>query len=421
MIDMTNLMMHRVDNLNIENERISHQMSTSRKLQHGSDDPVLYTKLLNIEENTRTYKGLQVQIQRTTAQNTISDKTMQESKKMLDLIKVDLIRARNAGLDDSSRAALATNLDGVRETLITLANTQIDGEYLFSGSASSTRTFNKSEDFKETGKVDFNGNGFLRSVAVEDSTYRPRGITALDAFMYPSDTAANNEQLKFTSNERIIDEEGYEWKVNDAQDAIQKFDKNNVLISPEIEISITGTPRVFNAAGAEIEPAKYTTDRVQETKTGEIDTTRILEAKHNFFDDINIMINALNGYSTNSDGSKADVLGEYTKADGTKAIDQADRTVAINEILGISLEQTSAQFNSMNTGHAELGGRNNVFNISLERIEAKQVHYNILMQELGGVDMAKLAMESKSLEMTYQAVYSTISKMHKLSLLNFLN
>ena len=57
---------------------------------------------------------------------------------------------------------------------------------------------------------------------------------------------------------------------------------------------------------------------------------------------------------------------------------------------------------------------------ALERIESKNVHYNILMQKISGADMSKLAMESKALEMTYQALYSTVSKMHSLSLLNFL-
>ena len=38
---MTSQMMNRISNLNTENERISYQMSTGKKLKHGSDDSVL--------------------------------------------------------------------------------------------------------------------------------------------------------------------------------------------------------------------------------------------------------------------------------------------------------------------------------------------------------------------------------------------
>jgi len=34
--------------------------------------------------------------------------------------------------------------------------------------------------------------------------------------------------------------------------------------------------------------------------------------------------------------------------------------------------------------------------------------------------MSKLAMESKALEMTYTALYSTVAKMNSLSLINFI-
>jgi flagellar hook-associated protein 3 FlgL len=92
----------------------------------------------------------------------------------------------------------------------------------------------------------------------------------------------------------------------------------------------------------------------------------------------------------------------------------------VDDILRTSLENTSKQFNFSNIGHAELGGRNNIFNIALERIDAKVVHYNILMQETSGADLSKLAMESKSLDLTYQALYSTIAKINQLSLVNLL-
>jgi len=483
-IDMTNYMMNNVNNLNVENERISYQLSTGKALENGSDDSVLYARILDIEDDMRVYGGLKTQIEKTTAQNNVSDSTMDEIKSSIDLIKLDLMKTLNSGMDESSILAVATNIEGLRENLITLVNTQSNGEYIFAGSDTTVQTFAKDDSFKLNGKVDFGGDAILRKVAVEPNTYRERGITALDIMMYNADTAGAGKELKFTEQERIIDENSKEWKITDTltvggtfeagdkfnvtvagatvsvdaitdnattakaiKDAInnnttmsktviatldassniiisaktggntfittvettqsdetaadtqtfgianhtkiRQFDKNGVLENPLVEMTVASDNKT---------PATYTTEAIASG------STRFLEAKHNFFDDLNIMINTIRGYSTNEDGTKGNELN----------------STARDTLLRSSLENTSNQYNASNIGHAELGGRNNIFNISLERINAKTVHFNILMQDVGSADMSKLAMESKSLEMTYQALYSTVSKMHSLSLLNYL-
>ena len=324
----------------------------------------------------------------------------------------------------------------------------------------------------------------MRKVAVEPGTYRERGVTAYDVLMYSSDTAGSGEQLNFTPQERIIDENNLEWKITSSLSvggAIQAGDKfnitvggatisvaatntssattaglikdainndatassnviasldssNNIIISSKVvgqdfttALSTTESDgvtasngqtfsvssdhsviRQFDKNGASTDNTLALTTTGSQTSyttsSGVIGATQFLEAKHNYFDDLNVMINALKGYATNSDGTKGSTL----------------TTTEIKDTLRTSLTSTIDQFDASNIGHAELGGRNNVFNIALERIDAKKVHYNILMQEVGGADLAKLAVESKSLEMTYQALYSTVSKMYSLSLLNYM-
>jgi len=399
MIDMTTQMMYRVSNLNTQNERIAYQMSSGKVLENGSDDSVLYAQTLDIEDKIRVYGGLKTQIEKTAAQNAVADSTMDEIKSAVDLIKIDLMKSLNAGIDKSARKAISTNIAGLRENLFTMANQRVDGQYIYSGSDTTKQTFQKDPNFETNGKISFGGDAILRKVAVEPNTYRERGITGYDVLLYNSDTAGAGEQLSFTESERIIDADGLEWKLNysddgdDTNDTIQQYDKNGVLRNPAVEKNIN----LKTAATA-------TTPAVYETEANQITGNQFLEAKHSFFDDLNIMINALDGYATNTDGTKGSSIS----------------TTEMDTLLRDSLEKTSKQYDASNIGHAELGGRNNIFNIALERIDAKNVHYNILMQEISGADMSKLAMESKSLEMTYQALYSTISKMHSLSLLNFI-
>jgi flagellar hook-associated protein 3 FlgL len=85
------------------------------------------------------------------------------------------------------------------------------------------------------------------------------------------------------------------------------------------------------------------------------------------------------------------------------------------------LDKIEKAYDRVNVSHAELGGRNNIFEVSLEKISSKLTHYNILSKELGAADLSKVAMEAKALELTYTALYSTINKMNQLSLVNFIN
>ncbi|MFV0563025.1 hypothetical protein [Malaciobacter mytili] len=68
-----------------------------------------------------------------------------------------------------------------------------------------------------------------------------------------------------------------------------------------------------------------------------------------------------------------------------------------------------------------MGVRNKIFEVSSEKVSAKITHFNILFRETAGVDLGKVAMEAKALELTFTALYSTVNKMNQLSLVNYIN
>jgi flagellar hook-associated protein 3 FlgL len=483
-------------------------MATGRAIDKGSDNSILHGNLINLEDKLRITEGLKLQIDKSQALNNTADTNVGEVKTALDSIKVDLMKSLNDGMDRSDKTALSSNLKGIRQNIIDRMNTQVDGEYLFTGSVTTKQTMVKDADFDLNGKIEFNGDGFLREIAVQPGTYRERGVTAYDVAFYNSDSANAGEQLNFQEGERIIDENGNEWVLNDSKNRLQKLDFDGILIEPKEEIvvsipqsdSITidfgveantdakgdFTVKLTDESGVEhtytytadgdstavAAPGPYATsaDEILNTTNGllamieadfpgavtrsgdtltigqtgvtfgvEISDTdsqyvmvatneseatdhnqsvkgtfqlnvpgfpegRILEAKHNYFEDLNMAINALDGYTTKLDGKRGPVADDDL----------------VEDILRVSLDQTTQQFNATNVGHGELGGRNAVFEVAYDKILAQETNYNILIQETGGADFAKLAMESKSLEMTYQALYSTISKMNTLSLVNFL-
>ncbi len=498
MIDKSGNMLYHINNLNTQNERVSYQMASGKVLDQGSDDAMLHAEVINLEDKLRVTEGLKLQIEKTRALNDTADVNIAETKVSLDSIKIDLMKGLNDGMDRNDKLALATNLRGIRENIIDRVNTEVDGEYLFTGSVTTNKTLVKNDDFKINGQVDFGGDGFLREVAVQPGSYRDRGVTAHDVIFYNSDTSADDGAVTFTSREIVIDDSGHTWKEDMSDPADFKlvkldyngevtdeylkidsvvFDPQEINIKRQVTAGEEFTINIKNESGADdtltytvlagdsvadvatnlaaqidalgymtatgnsegtisytnseevsfslsttskeaiigMPESKYTTETISDARSaGRISNdTRsglLLETKHNYLDDLNIIINALEGYST--------ITMNNSPFYGEK--DEIIPTNEVQDLVRTGLGQTTQQFDATNIGHGELGGRNNVFEVAYDKISTQETHYNILIQETNGADIAKLAMESKSLEMTYQALYSTIAKMNQLSLINFL-
>ncbi len=83
MISQIDQTMYRLKNLDSLQQKLSYQSSTGKKLQDGSDDSVLYSRELVVDDKIRTFEGLKTQIERTKIQNDSSDSAMEEIKKII--------------------------------------------------------------------------------------------------------------------------------------------------------------------------------------------------------------------------------------------------------------------------------------------------------------------------------------------------
>jgi len=541
MISLTDQMIYRLGNLNTEQQRISYQMSSGKILDKGSDDSSIFARELYVNDKVRTYEGLQTQIQKTTAQNSVSDSSISEVKILLDNIKQEIAKALNPGMDPADKIASAVNIEGMKENLLTLMNTRVNGEYIFAGSNSTGSPFSKDSS---TGKISYEGDDTVKSIAVEPNTYRDKGVNGFDVMFYDKDIGNSTDDLDFTLDERILDSDGSEWHLSEAttghsltfdiDDVIKgttvpsgavgiagniwalseateghqlTFDVNDsgnitdnngntwtvsgatitdgtnsipiTLTAGDIyvtdvlttahgvtKLSIGSTPTLREISGNDmpgasiavtnVEGNKYKTTELLSTtlddagatvagltttnagsltlrhfdnngtvvtadtktpvsvsaptdaSTGlivreyKVDSSLIstgeeFSAKHNVFDDVDLVINAL---KTNTNGTT----------------DSTNGPVGLAETLGL----LDNSYDAANVAHSKLGGRNKIFELSLSTVSSKLVHFNILSQQVGGADLGKVAMEAKALELTFTALYSTITQMNSLSLVNFI-
>ena len=498
MINMTNNTLFRLDNLNKEQIRISYQLSSGKIIDSGSDNTNIFATEIYLEDKISVYTGIKTQIDKTSAQNSNSDSALSEMKKLLEYVKSELLKGLNDTNGASERASIAVQIEGVKENILMLANEQIEGEYLFAGSNTTVKPFSQDPT---SGEVTYEGDGYLREVAVEYGSYRDKGVNGFDMMTYAKstilDTDANpsfsgSDKIVFDeTSDRIVDENGNEWKFTEVNGTIDKTklykispDGTNTgdyitmvaTTNPDEYISISAlgdVDSVFNDGPTPVPPALpgpvttstltnpnfsiiKTANSVSADKNSQIvfneNTDRIIDQDGNewkFIDPDNTKL-----YKFNRDGQTEEYLpvlktrkaGEYVTSTidkvhldsgGTKPLTNPKFEVT-NNIFDVlddiidalknndtdkmrdGLEDISASLDSVGSAHADLGARNKVFELSSQRVSSKLTQFNIFYQTVSAADPAKLAVEAKSLELTYISLYSTINRLNELSLINYL-
>ena len=120
MISQIDQTFYRLSNLDSLQQKLSYQASTGKKLENGSDDSILYSRIISLDDKVRTFEGLKEQVQKTNSQNNVSDAALRESKKILDFLKAELIKANTDTTNSNGLNAIAANIEGLKENLFDL-------------------------------------------------------------------------------------------------------------------------------------------------------------------------------------------------------------------------------------------------------------------------------------------------------------
>ena len=371
---------YRLGNLDNYQAKLNFQMGGS-KLQFGSDDSVTYGRLTHTEDKIKTQKGIVEQIERADVLNKTSDTAMKEVKLLLEKIKAEeLIKANTSTTSIEGLEAIAGVIEGYKQNLFNLANTQTEGQYVFAGSDASVKPFS----MDASGKVTYNGDSELRKVAVDEGSYRERGINGIDAFFYVADSASKGATLTFKAGDRITDQDGKEWVLN--------IPTNNTLTKTNWDGS-TQTLAVNPVSPPPAPATEYT------TTVPNIDGTKF-EARRNMFDMLDEAISSLRGLDSA----------------GNPTLTYEDRRTGISK----AIDESTKAYDTAVIAHSELGAKNKTFEVSKERAESKITQLSILEKELGNSNLTEVTTELKALEISYTALYSTINRTFELSLTNFL-
>ena len=166
-----NFLLNQQRTLNDLNE-VQTQIATGEKIQNMYDDPVVYTKYLNLNEEINSFSQIKssANFAQTFANET--DTVLNDFVTTLGSFKTNLLKAANDTNDDTSREAIVNELQGELEHLKDLANTSIDGKYIFSGSKFNTKPID--DNYQYQGNADkvkaFLGAGVEREYNIDGAS-----------------------------------------------------------------------------------------------------------------------------------------------------------------------------------------------------------------------------------------------------------
>ncbi|WP_174909379.1 flagellar hook-associated protein FlgL [Burkholderia diffusa] len=173
------------------------QISSGVSLTTPADNPVGAAQAVQLSMTSATLSQYAANQNVALASLQAEDQTLQNVGTVLGSVQSVIVRAGDGSLADSDRAALATQLEGYRDQLLSLANsTDGAGNYLFAGYKNAAAPFTKNA----AGGISYVGDTGTRTVQIDDSRSVPQGDSGLSVFMSVQALGSSPVQAAGASN-----------------------------------------------------------------------------------------------------------------------------------------------------------------------------------------------------------------------------
>lgn len=194
-------------------DTMSNQISTGRKINKPSDDPVGVTYALRYRAELAANEQYQTNTDAAVSWLDTTDSNMQQALDVMKRLKELAIQGSNGTLSGSDLEAVNLEVDELKNHLVDIGNTQIRGKYIFNGQTYDQMPYQLSggvTDYADvqtdnggviysisqqvTFQINTSGNEFFGSTTDTDNIFRI--IDNLSAALNSEDQAAISQQLE---------------------------------------------------------------------------------------------------------------------------------------------------------------------------------------------------------------------------------
>ncbi|SFF97512.1 flagellar hook-associated protein FlgL [Neptunomonas qingdaonensis] len=394
------------------------QVSTGKKLQTPSDDPVAAAQVVKLERELSQYEKYDDNINVTERRLALEETILDDVNIALNRMRELTLNAANGTLQDQDRKSIANELGQLTGYVAGLMNTQdSQGEYLFSGSQGSTKPY-----VLENGRYAYQGDDGQRQIQVGSELFMPSN----DSGAYLFESVDDRLNVTMTGQEAFDYESGVT--------TTEPFVSNVSFASTEDEASFNeavkglGDLTIAVTEDAPIPSGSYSY-QISDSGGNEIVSSTSFTPGDSI--DFNGMAFELNAPASATDNTLTfnvstekknilDVAMDLAEGLNKPVSSQAERD-ELSELVATSLDQFKQASDRNSEVVATLGSRLS----SLEFMSSSNLDFKLFTESaissLVDADLASAISLFKLEEATLSAAQATFGRVSALSLFNYIN
>jgi len=126
-----------------ELNKASNIVSTGKRINELSDDPVGIIQALGIRTTLANIEQVRRNISLGNSWLAASESALSQTQDIVSYVKSLAVQMANASIDSAQRVAAAQNVQNMLEEIVSLANTDVSGRYIFAGTKTDTVAFSQ--------------------------------------------------------------------------------------------------------------------------------------------------------------------------------------------------------------------------------------------------------------------------------------
>ena len=156
------------------------QISTGQRLNSLSDNPAAVASLVNLRTQSSSDTQYLQNISSLTGSLNVADSALSSVVEALTTAQTLGVEGGGGTVNTQNQQALAQQVQGIQQEILGLANTSYNGEYLFSGTATTTQPY--VADATAVSGVTYNGNDNTNSVEISQGEAMPTSLPGSQLF-----------------------------------------------------------------------------------------------------------------------------------------------------------------------------------------------------------------------------------------------
>ena len=369
------------------------QLSTGNKLQSAADDPTGMAEVNQLNMELSASQQYVTNGNLASANLNLETQALTDATNLLQSARDLALEANNASLTTSQRQDIATQLTQQLQQLVGISNrTDSNGNYLFSGHASSTQPFSQNGN-----SVSYMGADQVSQVQISENQRISAGDTGSSVFMnlpagngtFTTATGAAN-----TGNASM----GPGTVTNPTQWVPDTY---TIAFTDATDYTVT------NSSGTNVASGTY-----DATTGGTIS-----------FNGIQVTLSgnpATNDTFTVAPAGQASAFATLSGLITTLSSTTLNAGQTVTQI-SQAIEQIDGALNNLGDVSASVGGRLNAVTASLSSAQSRQTNLKSSISDISSTDYAAATTQLSSEEIALQAAEESYASLAKLSLFNYVS